>query len=85
VKGEDLSPIMPQYPGVLLILKAMGVPVEGLPPAQPSPMLMQPNPGIVKPDTGMGSASTSQETGGMQGSGMKAPIAPGGQGMDNAD
>ena len=84
IKGEDLSPIMPQYPGVLLVLKAMGMPTDALPPPMPSPLLVQPNPGMVKPDTGMG-AAPSGGTGGMQGTGLKAPIAPGGQGMDNAD
>lgn len=81
VRGEDLNPMMPQYPGVLLILKAAGLPIEGFPPPAP---VIQPNPGLVKPDMGMGDGGSSKNTGGMQGTGAPAPIAPGGQGMANA-
>ena len=42
------------------------------------------NPGLVQPEQGMG-AEKPGGSGGMQGSGMKAPIAPGGAGMANAN
>lgn len=78
IKGEDLNPMMPQYPGVLMILKAAGLPVEGLPAPIPMPMGIGPNPGMVTPDKGMGAAPAEKNTGGMQGTGEPAPMAPGG-------
>lgn len=72
IKSESLSPLMPEYPGVLAVLKAAGLDVSQLPqPAQPE------NPGAVQPETGMGGAGDG-DSGGMQGTGAPAPIAPGG-------
>ena len=81
IASASLNPMMPEYPGVILVLQASGLDVSKLPPPMPVPMT---NPGMVAPDKGMGSSEKSENTGGMQGSGMKAPIAPGGQGMRNA-
>ena len=57
--------------------------VTQMPPPAPLEMQLAANPGKVTPDAGMGGAK-SDGGGGMQGSGMKAPIAAGGQGMENA-
>ncbi len=82
VKGEDLIPFAPQYPGILLVLKSSGLDVTQLPPPQLPPPTM--NTGLVQPDKGLGAAK-DEGSGGMQGSPFKAPIASGGQGMDNAN
>jgi hypothetical protein len=81
IASASLSPLMPEYAGCLLVLKASGMDVSQLPP--PAPPELQ-NTGIVQPDTGMKNAKP-EGSGGMQGSGFKAPIAPGGQGMNNAN
>ena len=78
IKGEDLSPMMPQYPAVLIMLDEAGMDTSKLPPATPVTI----NPGIVKPDRGM-EAGGPANSGGMQGMNVPAPIGPGGQGMSN--
>jgi hypothetical protein len=83
IKGEDLSPLMPQYAGCLLALKAAGMDVSAMPPPAPVEMQLAANPGKVTPDSGMGGAE-KEPSGGMQGSNFKAPIAAGGKGMENA-
>lgn len=83
IKGDDLNPMVPQYPGVLIMLKATGVDTSQLPqPVSPQPF--QPNPGVVKPDMGM-DAGGQAPTGNMQGTPFQAPIAPGGRGLANED
>jgi hypothetical protein len=86
VKGEDLNPMMPQYPGVLIVLKASGMDTSQLP--EPTPIIHGTNPGVVQPDMGMATGGGSEGTGGMQGTGNKAPLGPGGMIEDaqtNAD
>jgi hypothetical protein len=83
VKGEDLIPFAPQYPGILLVLKSSGLDVNQLPPPQLHPPTM--NPGLVQPEKGLSGAKQDEGSGGMQGSPFKAPIASGGAGMDNAN
>jgi hypothetical protein len=80
IKGDDLNPMMPQYTGVLLVLKASGLDVSSLPPPAP---IIQPtvNPGVVQPEPGLAGAGPGDQTGGMQGMGGRAPIAPGGAGL----
>jgi hypothetical protein len=82
ISAADLNPFLPQYAGALLVLQASGMDVSQL--SKPAPASMQVNPGMVKPDMGMG-GEKPEGSGGMQGSSFKAPIAPGGQGMDNAN
>lgn len=77
INGQDLIPFAPQYPAMLLVLKASGMDVSQLPQPQAPPPQM--NAGPVQPDLGM--MKPQQNTGGMQGSPFKAPIAAGGQGM----
>lgn len=85
IRGEDLSPLAPQYAGSLLVLKAAGMDVTGMPPAAPPELQMAAAyPGPAKPISSGGS-SESQGTNNMQGSQMPAPIAPGGVGMSNAE
>jgi hypothetical protein len=82
VKGEDLNPLMPQYPGVLVLLKAAGLDVDQLPKPM-TPTVPGPNPGVVQPDQGM--LGAEDRTGQMQGTAFQAPIAPGGAGLERAD
>ena len=81
IASASLNPMMPEYAGVILVLKASGMDVSQLPPPAPVSLM---NPGIVQPEKGMSGAPEESGTGGMQGTNFKAPIASGGAGMANA-
>lgn len=74
-KGEDLSPMMPQYVNVAALLSVLGIPM-----APPTPMAMpqQPpdtNPGTVAPVTPINKRTGDDESGKLPGAGRAPDVA----------
>lgn len=86
IKGEDISPLSPQYDNVRTILAEYGIQLpeaspDGTPeppPAAGPPPSPPPHPGGATPVPPL-SKHAADRTGGMQGSGAPAPLGPGGQ------
>lgn len=74
LKGEDVSPMVPQYPNVMAILAAGGIGVQ-MPTGEQPPQENAGNPGSVAPVTPIDKrVDTSQSTGQLPGGGQAADL-----------
>lgn len=75
LKGEDLSPMLPQYVNVTTLLAALGIGVQAAVPQEAPPEGQPVNPGGVPPVTPIGKRFDEQGSGQLPGGGQAADLA----------